>query len=204
MFSEKQAVDEVLLAVKLSVFKAVHPAFQLDHDIARRWREALEGPHYAPVDELGFCVVSDARDEAAVRSLSHRLHLMGRIENALHDVVRLQGLSAKLAASRQAPAAVVETLDGSSPAAIWALAVREGGDVAQASYGYLGKWRRVHPHLRGDDLLNLGVRPGKAVGEALMGLRRARLEGRTKTREDEIELITDGLGVDGGGYGEAT
>jgi len=47
----------------------------------------------------------------------------------------------------------------------------------------------VRPHLRGGELLALGVAPGAAVGEALRKLRRARLEGRVKTRADEVELV---------------
>lgn len=189
MFSEDRAVDEALRAGSVGVLGAVHPALGLDEKVAARWRAALAGTHYGPLDELGFCVLAGVRDESSVQSLSRRLHLAGRLEDALLDIVRLQGLSAKLAASFDAPGAVVEILDGRAPAAVWALAVREAGGGARVCYAYLRDWRRIRPHLRGDGLLALGVPPGKAVGEMLRKLRRARIEGLTKTRADEIELV---------------
>jgi tRNA nucleotidyltransferase (CCA-adding enzyme) len=189
MFREEGAVEESELAARLGALEAVHPALRLPNGVATRWRDALRGTHYASLDELGFCVVADLKIEESVQSLSQRLHLAGRIEGALLDLVRLQRLSTKLAASRGSAVEVVELLDGHAAAAVWALAVREGGDVARACYVYLGEWRRVRPFLRGNDLLALGIPQGKAVGEMLTKLRRARLEGRTRTREDEVDLV---------------
>lgn len=191
LFEEERAVEGTQLAARLGVLRAVHPAFGLDEATADRWRRALTGTHHAPPDELGFCVVARPVREEDVASLTERLHLTGRIERALTHVVRLQRLSDKLATA--SPATAVELLERQAPAAVWALAVMEGGAVERVCLAYLEEWRRLKPHLSGDDLMALGVPPGTAVGEALRALRRARLEGQTSTRDDEIALVRAGF-----------
>jgi tRNA nucleotidyltransferase (CCA-adding enzyme) len=188
LFEEACAVEGALRAQRLGVLQAVHPSLRLAANLAARWREALAGHHFAPVEQLGYCVVADVADAAAVVSLSARLHLTGRLERALSDLVRLSGLSAKLA-SAQSPARAVELLENRAAAAVWALALRGDRAVAEACFAYLREWRRVRPHLTGHDLLALGVAPGIAVGETLRRLRQARLEGRAPTRQAELELV---------------
>ena len=51
--------------------------------VATRWQDALAGPKLAPLDELGFCVVADPKDEGTAASVSKWLHLAGRVEQAL-------------------------------------------------------------------------------------------------------------------------
>ena len=193
LFEEKGAVAGTRQAARLGVLAAVHPALRLGSATAERWTAALTRHHFAPLDELGFCVVADPQDEATVASLSARLHLTGRREAALFELVRLRGLSAKLAAARQSPAAAADLLDGKTPAAVWALATLAGGAAGETCLAYLQGWRHVRPHLSGHDLLALDVPPGAAVGEMLRRLRRARLEGGTRTRADEVEFVRRGV-----------
>ncbi len=54
---------------------------------------------------------------------------------------------------------------------------------------YLTEWQDLQPHLRGSDLLELGVPEGPAVGAALKALRKARLDGVTRTRRDEGAFV---------------
>lgn len=49
----------------------------------------------------------------------------------------------------------------------------------------------MRPILRGDDLLELGVLPGPAVGQMLRVLRAARLDGEVQTLEDEMASSRD-------------
>ena len=194
LFEQAGAVDGTLLAQRFGVLAAVHPLLRLDREVASRWREALAGAHQAPADELGFGLVADVSDDAALASLTGRLHIAGRIGRALSDLVRLRGASARLEALRDDPVAAVEALGGVAPAAIWALGIREGGTIAETCEVYLTRWRRLRPLLSGDDVIALGVTQGVAVGEALRALRRARLEGKATTRADEAALVKTMLG----------
>jgi hypothetical protein len=180
-----------LIAQRLGVLQAVHPALKLRPEVAARWQAALQEHRQAPADELGFCVVADPKDEATVASVAKWLHLTGRIERALTGLVRLRSESAKLAAD--SPAAAVEILERYPPSAVWALSVLDSGNAGEACGQYLTRWRHQQPLLNGDDLLALGVPQGVAIGEMLRQLRRARLQVDEMTRDEEIALVRASL-----------
>ncbi|MBI5571480.1 MAG: CBS domain-containing protein [Desulfomonile tiedjei] len=54
---------------------------------------------------------------------------------------------------------------------------------------FITTMRYVKPILTGGDLLAMGYRPGPIVGAILVALRDARLDGRVRTREDEVEMV---------------
>jgi len=182
------AVAGTLLAQRLGVLQAIHPALRLQEPVAERWEQALAGERHAPLDELGFCVVAHPGDEGTAASVSKWLHLTGRIEHALADLVRLEAQSSKLEAMSR-PSEATELLDRYTPAAVWALAVLRGGKTGQTCLDYLGTWRHVRPELSGDDLLALGMPAGPRLGEALRALRAARLDGEASSREQELALV---------------
>jgi tRNA nucleotidyltransferase (CCA-adding enzyme) len=188
-FLEPTAVDATELARDLGVLEAIDPHLGLDSAVANRWREALAGERLADVVELGFCLVCICNETADVASISRRLHLTGTLEAALHDLVHARAAFAKLASSDAGPAAVAEALDGLRPASVWAAGLRAGGWARRTAEAYLARWRRARPLLRGSDLLALGVAEGPDVGQLLRRLRASRLEGRIRTREDEIRFV---------------
>jgi len=183
LFEEPSAVDGALMAQRLGVLQAIHPALSVPDPVAARWREALAVPRQAPLDELGFSVVAGPKDEGMAASVSKWLHLTGRIEKALSDLVRLRAASPKLAGA--SPSQAVAVLDAFVPAAVQAFGVLEGGATAALCNSYLKTWRHVKPSLDGDALIGLGMTPGPLLGETLGKLRTERLEGRITTREQE-------------------
>lgn len=56
---------------------------------------------------------------------------------------------------------------------------------------FLDEGRGVHPLLRGEDLLALGVSKGPAVSRFLHWLRDRRLDGQVSSREDEVQLVRE-------------
>jgi tRNA nucleotidyltransferase (CCA-adding enzyme) len=191
IFEEPMAARTCLLADEHGVLGAVHPALKMEDDLAVGWADALLGTHHSPLDELGLCLIATPETGVAVDSISARLHLAGRFENALRDFVRLRGQFDTLAALRRKPFEAVELLEGKSHAAIWALSIADTRSGGQTCAQYLNEWRKVRPRLNGDDLQRLGVQRGIEVGNLLRTLRRARLEGRAPTREDEIALVRE-------------
>ena len=193
LFQEPDAVESVRLAQRLGILEAIHPVLGLREDVARRWADALRGRHEAPLDETGFCVTADPRDEGTAASVTKWLHLAGRVERALNHLVRLRELSSKLTEAVASPAAAVELLEHHTPSAIWAFSILDGGKAGDVCREYLSRWRHVRPLLDGDDLLALGVTPGVAVGEMLKQLHRAQLQVNGMTRDQEIELVRAAL-----------
>jgi tRNA nucleotidyltransferase (CCA-adding enzyme) len=201
IFQEPAAPAAAALADELGVLQAIDPGLQVAPDVAGRWAAALTQRHHAPLDELGFCLVTDPRASADSARISRRLHLTARERRALGDFVRLRDLSDKLEAASDSPAGVVELLDGYAKAAVWALSILDDGSPGSVCRRYLEGWQAVRPHLSGHDLLDLGVSQGEAVGALLRRLRRARLEGLISGRAGEIEFVRRELAKDGGGDG---
>jgi tRNA nucleotidyltransferase (CCA-adding enzyme) len=122
---------------------------------------------------------------AALRRLGFTGEPLARVGRAL-DTARTQ--AARLAAT--------------PPGAQRARVLREHTDLALSALWLVGdpavraalEWwtdsaRRVRPALRGEDVVELGVRRGPAVAEVLDGLRDRRLDGGLDDREAEIEYV---------------
>ncbi len=81
-------------------------------------------------------------------------------------------------------------LDGHPVAAIDAFALSATQPLAaRRARRYLEDWRFIRPRLNGHDLEALGVPRGPQIGALLALLHEARLDGRTRSREDEVALI---------------
>ena len=56
---------------------------------------------------------------------------------------------------------------------------------------YVNEWRYIQPLMRGDDLKDMGFKPGPIYREILNTLKSARLQDKIKTREEEQQLVLD-------------
>jgi tRNA nucleotidyltransferase (CCA-adding enzyme) len=62
---------------------------------------------------------------------------------------------------------------------------------------YQSEWRRVEAALTGDDLRAMGLRPGPLFRDLLGALREARLDGKVRTRDDEVRMVERMVGEEG-------
>jgi tRNA nucleotidyltransferase (CCA-adding enzyme) len=187
LFKETGCVDGLLLAQSYALLQAIHPSLRLERRVAERWRFALAGPRQAPLDQFGFCLLVNPSDLGTTASVAKWLHLAGRIERALADLVRLRGASDTLAMER--PYAATRTLEAFVPAAVWAMSLLETGAPSRVCEAYLTHWRHVKTHLRGKELLQLGVPQGEAMGELLEELRESHLDRGGLTADQEVEMV---------------
>jgi tRNA nucleotidyltransferase (CCA-adding enzyme) len=196
-FREESGPEAVLIMEERGVLARIHPRLGTragaphgadTRRVAEAWRQAIAGQHLAPIEELGYCLTCRAQSEDEAASISGRLHLTGRVEHALRDLVRLMGLRDKLEQPGMQPSQVFAMLEPYTPAAIWALSLQEDGEAGIRGLAYLREWRRVRPALDGFDLQRLGV-TGPAAGRALRRLRQARLDGETASKNDEETLV---------------
>jgi tRNA nucleotidyltransferase (CCA-adding enzyme) len=70
---------------------------------------------------------------------------------------------------------------------VWARTTKRG--AADAARSYLAEGAKVGVELKGRDLLALGYAPGPLFREILAALLAERLEGRVRTREDELAWV---------------
>ncbi len=197
LFREPEAPAGAERAQDLGILGRIHPRLRLGGRAASAWREALAGERYAPVDELGFGLVSDCASQGDVTSLSARLHLTAKVERALTDIVRLQDLFAKLEHPALSAPEAVDMLARFAPAAVWAFGLRAVDPVREVCLNYLAAWRRVKTSLNGRDLQGLGLARGPEIGRALKLLRDARLRDEVGTKGQELDLIRREFGLPG-------
>lgn len=185
--SEERRVEIVCLASKLGVLAAVHPALRANERGALAGLGEVTASHRdAVLFGLLLAEATPGEAEAAI----DRLALTGRQEAAVRGLLALREQEALLARTSLRPSEAALLLAPHAPAAIEAFALIAGRPrAAQRARRYLQEWRYVRPRLNGRDVEALGVPHGPQVGAALASLREARLDGRTKSREDEVALL---------------
>lgn len=125
-----------------------------------------------------------------VPAFVHRLRLQRKPTAALlHALSLWREAQAALAAPGLQPSEVVSVLDGWPPeglALLWLLGgSNRAGDRVRA---YWSQYRKVRPSITSKDLQQAGIPPGRAFGLALTEVKRAKLDGRVRGREQELAL----------------
>jgi len=170
-------------ADEAGVLRAIHPSLSAAH------LPATSAMPHGPLTWVAALAWPLSAAEAG--SLTARLNAPSDWERVISDAVRVRRLSPQLSDPRTdavRPSEVCGLLDGLAPDALRAAMMLAPTPAANRIDRYLGEWWTVAPRLRGDDVLALGVPAGPAVGEALRALRRARLDGVTRSRADEEEM----------------
>jgi tRNA nucleotidyltransferase (CCA-adding enzyme) len=107
------------------------------------------------------------------------------------DLAACRAVSRQLSRAEDLPKSrIARLLDPLSPEArTVVLATLPGGATRNSVFRYLAiSWRNV-PLLNGEGLRRLGFRPGPIYREILSALRAARLDGRLRTRQEEILFV---------------
>lgn len=186
---EERAAQIVRLAARLCVLAAVHPALTPGPRALRALaRLAVVTPSHR--DAVLFSLLLSGARTGQAESAIERLALTGRQAEAVRSVLALRAAQARLARPGLRPSGAVALLEPHPPPAIEALVLlAERPLAARRARRYLGEWRFVRPRLNGRDVEALGVPRGPRIGAALAALRAARLDGRVKTRDDEVALV---------------
>ena len=193
--SERNPLPALRRATQLGVLAAVHPAMPT----MAHW-DALDGwspvPPGAQLADREWPATWDAalfwtmtHDQVASLSMKNPY----RTRRCRYVDMLKEGMP-MLSAAGLLPSEVCAFLDYPRPeaSAVYALTVALAFAepvAAERIRRYLTEWQDLQPHLRGSDLLELGVPEGPAVGEALKALRKARLDGVTRTRHDEGTFV---------------
>ena len=118
--------------------------------------------------------------------LARRLNLPSAWARVLRDTFAIRESLPTLDNPHLLPSELAELLEvGSLDALLVAAALTESTAAAANILRYLRQLRYIKPALTGHDLLQLGIPRGVAVGHALAGLRRARLDMQVNTEEEE-------------------
>ena len=189
IFYEERPEELLARCQELGILASIHPCLQFDEASRQALLRARE-ERPVPWDEVCLCLLCRHCDENDVGSLAARLALPKRYERAIVDAARLRDRLPDLLAPDAAPSRITELLEPFSVASVWALALRvDDALAAERARRYLLEWRYVKSFLGASAIRRLGVANGPELGALLRRLRAARLDGKTRSREDELALL---------------
>ncbi len=190
MLEERQPIQALGRAADLGVLAAIHPALK-DSSALKK----LESRGLNPASPLACLAalaypLTPGQGAAVVR----RLMMPGAWAKVVEDTVALKSLEGPLAAPGLTPSGVYRLVEGRAAQAVCAVAKLTSTTLAARRLGeHLRRLPLATPRLDGNDLLAMGVPAGPLVGELLLKLRDARLDGHAASAEEERELVRQWL-----------
>ena len=181
IWQEPSPLAALRYACDLGALAAIHPSLSVRH-----LRHLMPDTPAPPLTWLAALVWP--LTPASGAALAARLNAPAGWTRVIADTAELVARLPQLDAPGLSPSACCARLDGLSPHAMDAAILLAPPATAERIRRYRAEWWTVAPRLRGSDLLELGVPAGPAVGDALRALRQARLDGITRSRQDETRL----------------
>ena len=203
IFEEKQPRPALRRAAGLGVLAAIHPAWEEDMltDVFLDGATTDEAPSGAITDGasghnslnyLAGLVYHFSPEQG--ESLIRRLNMPRAWSEVVRDTIHLRGIETQLAKEAMLPSQIYRLLQSLSPISIGAVAeITASQRVSAALNLFLEKLSGVVPHLKGSDLIVLGVPAGPVVSQLLERLRDRRLDGLADTGEDERRWVSEYL-----------
>jgi tRNA nucleotidyltransferase (CCA-adding enzyme) len=198
LLDERGAWAGVKLCARLGVLRRLHPSLRIGPQTRVSFGRAQGVCDWLwqqrPGANLDFALVrllliSGSLSPGEGRELSHRLRLAARQARALAAYLTMRG-RARRVLSRPGlhNSALVRAPEGLPLESVAAIAAESSPLVRSRCKLFLGKLAGMRPRIRGEDLARLGFAPGPAWGRALAAARNARLDGRARTKEEELRV----------------
>ncbi|MDD5127600.1 MAG: CCA tRNA nucleotidyltransferase [Dehalococcoidales bacterium] len=179
-------------AAELGVLAKIHPSLKGDNWLTERFVRARqltapEPPALALYVALLTCRLT--ADEAE-RLLGY-LRFPNTVTRILEDVANIKVELDILTDRSLTPSGIYTLLDGYHPTALQAIMLAMEVPLARERIEeYLDKLRHIRTALTGADLARMGITGGH-IKEVLNSLRNARLDGKIKSREDEVRWVEE-------------
>jgi len=187
ILQEERPEAALALLQRWGALRYLHPRLRFGAAEARAFASVREqgGPD-SPELYLALLAQRLVLEEAA--EMATRLSLPKQQRKVVEASAELRSRAARLLRGGLSAGELAEALDAYPTEAVWALALSYRVPEERL-LRYLREQRQVRPQLTGADLARLGVPRGPQMGELLRRLRRARIEGEVRTREDEEALV---------------
>jgi len=211
MMEEKNPVAPLNLLANLGILTALHPLLSFNAKGAElfeavsgvlAWWKYLFAKDRVEMWVIYFLALSDPLADEDFETVMRRFSLPhSQIEHLLEERALARHVLASFARERiEQPSRIVETLGGFSlESLLFMMAKSAREETRMAISEYITTLRHVKPTLRGKDLLAMGYKPGPVYSDILRELRRALLDGRIKTVDDEIRLTREKFPAGGSG-----
>ncbi len=204
IFQEAEPEKAILRLEELGVLKQIHPDLRaglafVRHSAALRDKLRHEDRADEPIERLYWGLLiyellpleteADGASSAVEKALSERLKLRSETQRLMRQLQTVKTRLPRLIDPQAPPSAIVAALDQARPSALLLFAVLEENELLQERLlHYAQTWQHVHPSLDGNDLRQMGLRPGPLYGEILRRARAALLDGEIEPGAAEQRL----------------
>ncbi|MFC1970598.1 CCA tRNA nucleotidyltransferase [Chloroflexota bacterium] len=189
----KEAFPEKALrrADELGVLTHLHASIKcngwLGEKFARARTLSLPQP---PPPVLYLALLSYRLTVDDIKELISYLRLPKSSAQALRDTAAIKAKIEELSVHGLAPSLIHAMLHGYAAPAYTVNSTATGSTIAAEHIElFINVLCHVHPILTGEDIKQLGVPAGPRIRETLQRLRKARLDGKVKSRKDEEEMV---------------
>jgi len=193
IFAEEKPEDILIRAGELSILAEVFPGLLFGETSATWFKNARGVDPARPVSAALYLALffGNADDKTAKNSVE-KLNLWLGAARAILDVHILKTHAAELKKTVLKPSELCRLLSSLHPLALEAGRIIFTEQVIKRRLSlYLSDLCHIKPELSGDDLIKLGYRPGKKLGQALEKIKDAKLDGTINSREGEISLAKE-------------
>ena len=194
IFAESQPERALCRLQDLGVLAHIHPDLRCDRWLREKYQTLREhlstAPWLLPTDYWTYLALLAYRlSDESLRALISRLKMK---RNDAQDLYLLHNLKETLPQLRKArrPSDIYRLLQP-YPTRVLAVAWVAVGrkQLRERLLRYQTEYRLVETELTGDDLKDMGLKPGPSFRHLLGALRDARLDGEVSTREEEEALL---------------
>lgn len=176
-------------AGELGLLEEVYPGLEGNGWVEDKFQKARAAVSPTP-PALYFALLSLRLNPPESENFAARLRVPGMISKAIRDAGRLKEQLPLLDSPDMLPSVAYQLLHEYSPMGILACSIASDSVLIQERlHLYLTRWRYVRTSLDGTALEKMGVQRGPRLGEILRALHEARLDGKIRSREEEMELV---------------
>ena len=188
ILKEYRPEDPLERAAELGLLQRVHPSLKGNGWLRNKYQQARLVS--TPPLTLHFALLTYRFSNEEIEDFIARLRIPGKTASVIRDTSRLKEKLPSLGVSELLPSSIYHLLQGYSPTSVLACAIASDPVIVrQRLHLYLNKLRYVKTSLDGEALQQMGMRPGPHLGEMLRTLHEARLDGRVKAKEEEIQFV---------------
>lgn len=193
--SEQQPELFLMRATQFGILRQIDPRLQADDWLVERLQTARLPKGSSPIGlPISFSLLLYRFNPREANEFIRRYNVPGAVAGVVRHALRLKERLAELGPGTPSRSALLRLLNGYDPQAISACAIATAGEPASGLLRlFLNELRYVRPRLTGADLLRLGVPQGEPLGRLLRALLEAKVDNRTRTRQDEERLVQEWL-----------
>jgi tRNA nucleotidyltransferase (CCA-adding enzyme) len=145
---------------------------------------------YTPPENINLAFLVYHLNPQELAGLTAYLKLPRTLAHNLEDTIKLKANLARLEQTELTPGQIFHCLHGYSQTALLTNLLAVDSDIVRHRMElYLNQLSHVQPALSGEDLLQAGLSSGPHIRQMLEMLQEARLDGKVKSGEEELELV---------------